>query len=325
MADEERERGKVWGLIVALPIAVVLGLLGILFALGLMSAQGAFHGSGDAFEAILAGSIVTAAVVWGVLYLTFIRTRAPEYSLGYFMIILAAIVIVDGGIVLIGINGHAARTQSAMAPVRDQDVTLEEIPQLVHVAYSPHGGAYRINSRSTGAGGDVARAVLEWMKAVSGSRDLYESDIRVLNPDAYMQASTLAAPGGLARARAVLAKMRDSATRHRAEEAAATAKFRAVLAGSGVDPAIKGQMFTSFDSSVARERGTVDAIYADDTGVVAEYDAILARLAHPAGVWYVDGNLIRFSDHSDLVAFKAHIARAKQYAAAKRAIFNTAP
>jgi hypothetical protein len=83
-------------------------------------------------------------------------------------------------------------------------------------------------------------------------------------------------------------------------------------------------MFTSFDSSVARERVTVDAIYADDAGIVAEYDAILARLAHPAGVWYRDGNLIRFTDHSDIVAFKAHIARAKQYAAAKRAIFSTA-
>ncbi len=304
---------------------MVLGLFGIAIMAALLSPQGPIHDTGDAFVAILIGGAVTAALVWVVLYLTFIRGRVPEYSLGYFLILFAAIAVIDGGMVLIGVAGHPVRLQSAPSSIQDQTRTLEEIPQLVQVAYSPHGGVYRINSRSTGPGGEVARAALEWMKAVSGSHDLYQSDLRALNPDSYMQARPLAAPGGLASARAMLAKMRDSAARRRAEEAAATAKFRAVLAGSGVDPAIKGQMFAAFDSSVARERVTQDAIYADDEGVAAEYAAILARLAHPASVWYLNGNRIGFTDPSDLAAFKAHIARASQYAAAKRALFNAAP
>lgn len=320
MADEER--GKVWGLVVALPIAVVLGLFAIAIVAVIMSPHAALHEIGDAVAASLIGSLLTAALVWGVLQAVFIRHRAPERSQAYLLIIFAAVVLIDGGLVMIGVAGHKLPALNNSPDLREQTITLQEIPRIVHVAYSPHGGAYRINSRSPGAGGDVARATLEWMKTVTGSHDLYENDLKALNLDSYMHARALAAPGGLANARAILAKMRDSARRHRAEEDVATAKFRAILAASGVDPAIKGQMFTAFDSAVARGRVMQDAIYADDEGVATEYAAIVARLAQPAGVWYVDGNLIRFTDHSDVIAFKAHIAKAKQYADAKRAIFN---
>jgi hypothetical protein len=320
MSEPERERGRVWGLVIAAIVAVVGALIALPDVIRTTAPDLRAGDYAGPAGAVAGSAFVIALIIWGVLYLTFIRSRAPERGLAYFLILFAVAAVTQGGIIAAA-KSVAVRQQANQAASNDQMRTaLGEMKKAVATVMNPNGGAVDMHVHATGEAGELERATKTMMVSVSNANRDYRAEIAALGFPAIVQPAQLATAAGVARARVKLREGRAVVTKYRALNETLIVNARAAIAGAAMSDATKKSALEGFDGSVARDKARREHLWDDEDAIFAEFALAMDGLAHARGPWKTVGREIMFSNARDLESYRAHMANVRRLSQEENAI-----
>jgi hypothetical protein len=304
--EQERKRGRVWGLVVAQIVAIPLGVAAMVSLMLHFGPQGIFNWPWDRLAEFAACAFIVATLaVWAVLYVTFIRSRAPRRGLPYFLILLGTVLVIDGGFFALAKDGDDRR-----AIAHKDDGVRAAMPQFVKAidaAMNPDGGALRLPTRANGAVGEIAREAKTLLTATSRANADYGDRIEALAPSAAMTPLQLVADHGLARMHAALEKARGIVRSQKPLQDGLLADYRAGIARAQMGDAVRKDLLAAIDDAQARDRSLRDQSWACDDALFAEYEAMTDMLARDRAMWTVVNRKFLFTEKPDLDAYNAHL------------------
>jgi hypothetical protein len=257
---------------------------------------------------VTGGSVAAALVVWALLYVTFIRPRAPERALPYLIVLLGTVFLVTGGFTALVKLGHDNDVKEKHAALQ---TVLTQLPQVIDVAVGPRRSEVSLYTRSVGEAGRIAQAELTLIQTVTQSHHAFHTAMIATGYETMMKAEPLAADKGFVRTRGTLKEIHALVETDRTATWAEFDKFRAVLQGAQMSAPMKQQFLDAYDAALARDKPGLERFWDLIEGINTEHEDIVDVLAHPHGLWYLSGGKLLFMNKADLANFNAHARKAQ--------------
>ncbi len=247
-------------------------------------------------------ALISAGVVWAILYFGWTRRKAPGRGFSDLAVLLAASVMVQAAVM------HVAVARADGAPA-NPDMVQAELARSLAAAEARE--AHEPALDAAGAPGDRAavRTVLNAM--ATGLRDdrrRYVHELKSYNFNWHISPMALNSISGGERAKERLAKARIAIATQRAQLAQRTAEARTTLAAGQLDD--KDAALTGFDKAVGVMKADVEKALAAQEALLGEYDALVKITANRGRFTYAN-NKITFAGAADQTTYRTHREKAQ--------------
>ena len=247
-------------------------------------------------------ALISAGVVWAILYFGWTRRKAPGRGFTDLAILLVASVVLQAAVM------HVAVARADAAPV-SADVVQAELARSLAAAETLQ--AHDAPLGLAGAQGDraVVRGVLNTMAtAMRNDRRQYVYEMKGYNFTWHISPMALASIPGGERARDRLFKARYSVNIQRTRLAERIAQARASLAAAELKD--KPTALAGFDRAAGVMKADVEKSLATQEALLGEYDALVKVTANRSRFSFGDGKLA-FVSPADQAAYASHREKAQ--------------
>ncbi|MGD0144873.1 MAG: hypothetical protein ABSC92_17105 [Rhizomicrobium sp.] len=307
MADDTLQRGRIWGLVLAIfaeiPVCIVIVLPVILLARLL----GVTNKEVVGIAAVVSQFLFGVLFIWLVLYFTFIRTRAPRRGLAYFVVLLIVAIALDAGLGSLGYFG--SQRQAAINATRsaaDIRTALSEAAGAETAVISGHFNFVDLHTQAPGAAGLIARAAKTLVQSVSNARSTFDQEIVELGYPDLMSPIRLGADPGFVKTSLALREVRKAIEDRKQKTDAAMAAYRAQLAGARIDETLKREALNQFDRRMVASNASSALETSLQLKTVDEMEQAIRELKAEKGEWKISGETIVFTDAHALRLYRGH-------------------
>lgn len=254
--------------------------------------------------AVVAGFCAAAAVPpWAIW--AWISHSDAWRGFARFVLLFAAAAVVASGTLAYRRLAEDMAHQVAMRRAEDMAVALADSDAAMAMVARHRGGTVKLHGSEAGDAGALEDAIRRMVDAVGAAERTEIAQVDAAGNAPLLKAGALALPGGVAAARARIARYRTIDADYDAAIGRALADYRAVLARNASGTAARTRALAAFDrhardeQAYRRPRAAARAAYFD------AHDAALRVLEHPHAPWQAKGDAIQFHDPRDRAAFDA--------------------
>jgi hypothetical protein len=298
MDEENRPRA---GSVAALIAAIIAGgIWAIVSTVGDGSiTQAARRGDlASALGGALGHAIVIAAILFGVIYLIFLRGRATGRGWMYFLILAAGVATIDLGVVLWA--KHAGQSREAGFAVESR-----EISRVKQALQDPGMPPIDMHIYGTGDAAVFERDFKDYAVKAQAAERAYGEALTANDKGHLLGIANLSKADAVPRSQASLAAMRSALAQFRAQLASLGQAVRARIAAEKVDAREKADFLRGFDRSIARDKPMSDRLFDAQDKTFQDMQAAFGVLARRH--WSVTAGKVMFSRAADRDAYNAAI------------------
>jgi hypothetical protein len=259
---------------------------------------------------IVGASVAAAAVVWCILFFGYLKNRAPQRGLAYFLILCVWLMALDAGIA--GLAHYSGQRRAAQARQQDAALLKQVIGELAEADDASTLRHYSVAHLHTGAPGEagrLARAAIQHMTDVAKASDACRAEYLSSDFPFTTTPQSLATTAGLAKAEASVATLHAALKDCDSRIVAAHTAYRSMLAGARIPPTLKTQALAHFDRVMAQDRADRQHEMSLAAALLDEEAAMLRDLRRSWGEWEVTGQTFLFRDPQALARQQRHIER----------------
>lgn len=297
------EEGSAWpkriGLVIA-TIAVVLWSLTGLANVIKQYASDLHKGIYAGFSGAITGHVIfDTVIVFVALYIFFLRDSDFGRCLRYFVTIALIAIVIDLGITFAVTKAVDQRNAQYVAALTDIKNTL---------ALSKFGSSYIAKYQVTASddAGQVAMIDRNQTAQLVRLRDGYHAEIQALSLHSVLNPSSLAADGGLEKARTRIALAREIVKKYREAELKVLANTRSAIVSALKSSPDKQKILDGYDKSVQQSALILREYWDCEDQILVETNEMVHDLDHSVAAWTARGKMIIFLSHEDLAAFNKH-------------------
>lgn len=228
--------------------------------------------------------------------------------------LLGAVLICAGVVWLILYFGFTRRLARQRGPVHFGVLALTAL-----LAAAPMTALKIVGVFASGAPPEVSRIMEDHEQRLAERINYIEADREVLLMNAPFAPHSLAAPGGVTKARATAVKMREILTRMDATTVEEAARTRAALEALDMSASRRERLLKAFDASLAADLARNREAAALSGELLTALDAQLAVLGRTPRGWAVENGAVAFRNPTDMRDYNAAVERAQQIEARLKA------
>jgi hypothetical protein len=265
---------------------------------------------------------VIVAVVFAVLYALFLRSWGLERALTYLAVI--AFVAVDADAALVYATKSAGHEQSFQ-------FNSQAVADVRSVVQDFHGFGFNgqdnsdLQARAANDSRIIAGISTNEAAQINRLRASYQAEVSTFLLEGSLKPRGLAAAGGLKRAQARIAEMRELVKKCRGEEQKVFADTRSLVQRAQIDESVRPQMLAAFSRSLQEREFLSAKMWGYEDSILAEADLMVHDLANSQSNWRAEGDVIMFTSHHDLNAYRAHVEKIRAITQTERLVAAQSP
>ncbi|HEX2590553.1 MAG TPA: hypothetical protein VHL34_03620 [Rhizomicrobium sp.] len=307
-----------WGLVAATVVAVAASATFLFYVMPTFAPMMWSGAAPFAMSALISSGAAIAVLVWAALYFSYVRDRAPELGITYFMVLLVAASVLDYGAIGLSYT-HRPAMVASMAPTpianyedpgQEDDTVMfarVDVRSAVGIVLSPTGGSATLHTDAPGDGAVVAGLARDLIEKSTEQHLAFQRAFAATGLNRPTQPSQFG--NDIAGMRARIKRGRALLAKARADDTALLANFRKNIAAAKIDATLKTELYADIDHSIEVFAPARDRVMGREDAALAELAAMMAELAHPRGPWALRGNTILFSSDYDLASYRAHVRK----------------